>query len=127
MCSPQELPGLTAHLDKLCHHLDGAGRSPGRPHAFIYFITITNASEHTVQLLGRKWVLAHADGTNLVLEGERIVGETPRLAPGESFSYNSYHVTSVDAVARGSFFGLDEEGRALVVPLAPFALEIPHN
>ena len=125
--SPQEVQGLTAHLDQLCHHFGGPNLPPGKPHAFVYYITISNASDRVVTLLGRKWVIEHADGTHLVVEGERIVGETPRLAPGESFSYNSYHVTGQDAVAHGCFFGVDEQGGAVQVQLPPFALQLPRE
>jgi ApaG protein len=125
--SSSELPGLTAHLDKLCHHHGGASLPPDKPHAFVYYITIKNASDRTVTLLGRKWVVVHADGTRLVIEGDKIVGETPRLTPGEQFSYNSYHVTGVDAVAHGSFHGVDELGRKVHVILPPFDLTIPRD
>ncbi|PTX99038.1 ApaG domain [Opitutus sp. ER46] len=127
MSCSRELPGLTARLDKLCYHHGGASLPPDKPHAFVYFITIENRSDRVVTLLGRKWVIVHADGTRLVVEGDRIVGETPRLAPGEQFSYNSYHVTGVDATAHGSFHGVDETGERVHVMLAPFALEIPHS
>jgi len=123
--SSSAVPGLTAHLDKLCYHHGGISLPADKPHAFVYFITIHNASDHTVTLLGRKWVIAHADGTQLVVEGDKIVGETPRLAPGEQFSYNSYHVTGSDAVVRGCFHGVDEAGRRIHVGLDPFELRIP--
>lgn len=122
-----ELPGLTACLDKLCYHHGGASLPADKPHAFVYFITIHNASDRTVTLLGRKWVVLHADGTQLVVEGDRIVGETPRLAPGEQFSYNSYHVTGCDACAHGSFHGVDEQGRRVHVLLPPFEMSIPRE
>lgn len=123
--SSSAVPGLTAHLDKLCYHHGGISLPADKPHAFVYFITIHNGSDRTVTLLGRKWVIAHADGTQLVVEGDKIVGETPRLAPGEQFSYNSYHVTGCDAVVRGSFHGVDEAGRRVHVVLDPFELRIP--
>lgn len=125
--SSNELPGLTARLDKLCYHHGGASLPADKPHAFVYFITIRNASDRAVTLLGRKWVVLHRDGTRLVIEGDKIVGETPRLAPGEEFSYNSYHVTGIDATAQGSFHGVDESGRKIHVMLAPFDLRIPPN
>ncbi|HNW41666.1 MAG TPA: ApaG domain, partial [Opitutaceae bacterium] len=68
--SPQEVQGLTAHLDQLCHHFGGPNLPPGKPHAFVYYITISNASDRVVTLLGRKWVIVHADGTHLVVEGD---------------------------------------------------------
>jgi ApaG protein len=119
------LPGLTARLDKLVYHHGGKSLPPDKPHAFVYFITIHNGSEHTVTLLGRKWVVTHADGTQLVVEGDKIVGETPRLAAGEQFSYNSYHVTALSARSQGSFHGVDDLGRRVHVVLPPFDLIVP--
>ena len=120
-----ELPGLTARLDKLCYHNGGVSLPADKPHAFVYFITIHNASDRTVTLLGRKWVVVHVDGTRLVIEGDKIVGETPRLSPGEQFSYNSYHVTGIDARALGSFHGVYELGHKVHVMLPPFDLTSP--
>jgi ApaG protein len=126
-CSSRELPGLAARLDKLHHHHGGASLPADKPHAFVYFITIQNRSDRTVTLLGRKWVVAHADGTQLVIEGDKIIGETPRLAPGEEFSYNSYHVTGLDAQAHGSFHGVDEFGRKIHVILPAFDMTVPRD
>ena len=125
-CS-RELPGLLACLDKLCHHHGGVSLPADKPHAFVYFVTIRNGSDRVVTLLGRKWVLQNQDGTQLVVEGERIVGETPRLSPGEEFSYNSYHVTGCDASVHGSFHGVDEFGNKIHVILPPFELRIPRE
>lgn len=121
----RELPGLTARLDKLCYHRGGASLPPDQPHAFVYFITIRNGSDRAVTLLGRKWVVVHEDGTRLVIEGDKIVGETPRLVPGEHFSYSSYHVTGCAATAHGSFHGRDEFGHKVHVVLPPFAMVLP--
>ena len=118
------LPGLTARLDKLIHH-SGQGLPADQPHAFIYFITVHNASDRTVTLLGRKWVVKNGDGSQLVIEGDKIVGETPRLTPGEQFSYNSYHVGNGRARAFGSFHGVDDLGRHVHVILPPFELIPP--
>ncbi|MBI3887018.1 MAG: ApaG domain [Opitutae bacterium] len=123
--APFELPGLRVELDKLVYRHGGEQLPPDRPHAFIYYLTITNDSPRTVTLLGRKWVVEHADGTQLVVEGDKIVGETPRLAPGGNFSYNSYHVTACNARAHGSFHGLDEDRRRIFVRIPAFELTIP--
>jgi len=125
MSASLELPGLSVELKKLVYR-HGGGQLPGdRPHAFIYYLTIRNDSDRTVTLLGRKWVLENSDGTRLVLEGDKIVGKTPRLAPGKDFSYNSYHVTACNARALGSFHGLDENGSHIFVRIPPFDLHIP--
>jgi ApaG protein len=125
-CGPSQEPaGLTARLDKLVYHHGGVTLPEDKPHAFVYYITIRNGSDRTVTLLGRKWVIEYADGTSQVIEGDKIVGESPRLAPGEEFSYNSHHVTGSDARVRGCFHGVDESGAKVHVLLAPFELVIP--
>jgi ApaG protein len=125
MTSTLELPGLRVELDKLVYRHGGDQLPPDRPHAFIYHLTIHNDSDRTVTLLGRKWVIEHEDGTHLVVEGDRIVGETPTLAPGGHFSYNSYHVASCNGRAHGSFHGLDEHGGRIFVRIPKFDLIIP--
>ena len=40
-----EIPGLTARLDKLVHHHGGVSLPADKPHAFVYYITIRNASD----------------------------------------------------------------------------------
>lgn len=123
----RELPGLTARLERLCHHHGGCSLPADKPHAFVYFITIHNASDRTITLLGRKWVLEEENGTRSVIEGDKIVGETPRLSPGEEFTYNSYHVSAGSAVALGSFHGVDEYGEKIHVVLPPFAMRVPNE
>ena len=125
MSSSVEVPGLTASLDKLCYHDGGCSLPVDKPHAFVYFVSIRNSSEHTVTLLGRKWVIEHSDGSQMVIEADKIVGETPRLTPGEEFSYNSYHVANEDAIARGCFHGVDDLGRPIHVSLPAFEMRIP--
>lgn len=98
-----------------------------KPHAFVYFITIENGSEHTIELNGRKWVVEQSDGERQVIEGDKIIGERPRLAPGESFSYNSYHVTGTNARVIGSFHGVDEAGSRVHVVLPAFDMVIPET
>lgn len=127
-CGPsQEAPGLTARLDKLVYHHGGVSLPEDKPHAFVYYITIRNGSDRTVTLLGRKWVIEYDDGSRQVIEGDKIVGETPRLAPGEEFSYNSHHVTGRDARVLGCFHGADEAGAKVHVLLPPFDLVIPRG
>jgi len=125
MTVPLELPGLKVELDKLVYRHGGDQLPPDRPHAFIYYLTIRNDSDRTVTLLGRKWVIENADGTRLVVEGDKIVGETPTLPPGGHFSYNSYHVGSCNSRAHGSFHGHDETGARVFVRIPAFDMIIP--
>ncbi|HQQ93484.1 MAG TPA: Co2+/Mg2+ efflux protein ApaG [Bacteroidia bacterium] len=56
---------------------------------FVYFVTIENNCEFTVQLTKRHWDIFDSTGETRVVDGEGVVGETPVLKPGEKFQYNS--------------------------------------
>src|SRR6476620_6413366 len=56
---------------------------------FVYFITIENKSDVTVQLTKRHWDIFDSVGDHRVVDGEGVVGETPVLEPGQKFEYNS--------------------------------------
>lgn len=120
----KELLGLRVTIDKVVHHRD-ANFPPETPHAFVYFLTISNVSAETVRLLGRKWILRSPEGTLEVFEGDGIVGETPLLPPGESFSYNSYHLTGGPKVAEGAFHGKTQTGERIFVRIPSFAMTPP--
>jgi ApaG protein len=122
-----ELPGLAVVLDRLEYHRGGPQVPRETPHVFVYFLTISNRSDRRVRLLGRKWIVVGADGARLVIEGDKIVGETPDLKPEESFSYNSFHVTADDARVEGSFHGVDENGQRIHVRIPSFELRVPRE
>lgn len=56
---------------------------------FVYFITIQNKSDYSVQLLKRHWDIFDTLGEARTVEGAGVVGETPIIEPGQSFTYNS--------------------------------------
>jgi len=58
-------------------------------YVFTYKVNIENRSQHTYQLLRRKWEIFDAAETIKVVEGDGVVGQQPILEPGESHSYVS--------------------------------------
>ena len=102
----QELEGLTVVVDRVVYQPDMA-TPEDRPHCFAYFITIHNSSKTTVTIKGRKWVVDEADGKKTVVEGDGVVGLFPKLEPGETFDYHSFHLFGGEwAVANGSYIGI---------------------
>ena len=120
----RELNNLRVIVDKIVY-MPALEAPPDRPYPFVYFITIDNQSNDTVTIKGRKWVITDQSGQKIVVEGDGVVGEYPRLRPGERFSYNSYHVIGKDSLAEGAFIGLTDEGSAFVVRIPQFAMEVP--
>jgi ApaG protein len=124
MSTITELAGLSASVDRVVH-MPQLEAPPDRPHPFVYFITIRNDSFVTVTIKGRKWVVTDADGQSLVVEGDGVVGEFPRLEPGEHFSYNSYHTIGSDSVAEGAYFGVTGEGAPVFTRIPRFEMRVP--
>jgi ApaG protein len=121
---PLELPGLEVILDALEHHPELPAEKE-RPFPFVYFITIRNHSDRAVTLTKRKWVVTDAGNDKIVVEGDGIVGQKPRLEPGDEFSYNSYHIIGTDSVAEGSYHGVDDEGNRIFTRIPRFELIAP--
>ena len=120
-----EAPGLTVAVDKVVYYKD-AQTGASRTHCFVYFITIHNNTDAAVTIKGRKWVVTNDRGKITAVEGEGVVGETPTIRPGESFSYNSYHlVDGASAVAEGSYIGVDAQGRFVLTRIPRFEMNVP--
>jgi ApaG protein len=56
---------------------------------FVYFITIENHSDKTVQLQKRHWDIFDSIGDTRIVDGDGVVGENPVLMPGQRYGYNS--------------------------------------
>lgn len=119
-----ELEGLCVRVNDVIY-MPSLEAPPEKPHPFVYFITIANHSTETVVIRGRKWVVREDDGETLVVEGDGVVGQTPEIEPAEEFSYNSYHVVRMAAVAAGAFFGETADGRRIFVRIPEFRLAPP--
>lgn len=119
-----ELDGLRVVVDRVVH-MPQLDAPPERPHPFVYFLTIHNDSAETVTIRGRKWVVTDAEGQQIVVEGDGVVGEFPRLEPGANFSYNSYHVIGSASVAEGAFFGVTEKGDRVFTRIPRFGMQAP--
>ncbi|WP_157895006.1 ApaG domain [Verrucomicrobium sp. GAS474] len=120
----RELPEVRVALDRLelSTVFDG---TPERPYAFIYHITIHNESEEIVTLKGRKWVVRDTRDEVSIHEGDGVAGEFPRLAPGESFHYSSYHLVSGSSSAEGAYLASGERGEGFLIRIPRFMMEVP--
>ncbi len=118
------MEGLGVTVDRVVY-LSNAQTPPDRPNAFAYFITIRNESTATVTVKGRKWVITGDDGEITAVEADGVVGRFPRLEPGTSFSYNSFHVTDrVECRAEGSYLVVTDDGQKVVVRIPPFVMRV---
>jgi len=95
-------------------------------YVFAYTITIENRGDVPARLLSRHWVITDANGKVQEVRGDGVVGEQPRLDPGESYSYSSGAIleTPVGAM-QGSYYMQADNGTSFEAPIPPFTLAVP--
>lgn len=92
-------------------------------YVFAYEITISNEGEAPAQLLDRHWVIKDAFQRVEEVQGPGVVGQTPYLAPGESFTYQSYcPLRTVYGFMRGEYGMIRPDGTRFEATIAPFVL-----
>ncbi|MDB6037611.1 MAG: ApaG domain protein [Verrucomicrobiales bacterium] len=120
-----EPEGLRVSVDRVMYQPHVA-TPPDRPHCFVYFITIHNDTQGPITIKGRKWVVTNDRGEITAVEGDGVVGQFPEIAPGDEFTYNSFHLLdSGSAVAEGSYLGVDAEGKKVVTRIPKFKMVVP--
>lgn len=93
---------------------------------FLYTVTIENRSEETVQLVSRHWIITDGVGRVEEVRGDGVVGEQPRLEPGQSFRYTSGCPLRTDVgKMEGSYQMATADGESFDVTIAPFTLCAP--
>ena len=93
---------------------------------WLYTIEIANQGGDTVQLLQRHWRITDALGRQERVDGPGVVGEQPRIAPGEAFRYTSgCPLRTPTGFMAGSYTMVDEDGRAFEVEIPAFSLDSP--
>lgn len=93
---------------------------------FAYTIRVENTGAVAAQLLSRHWVITDGNGKVEEVRGPGVVGEQPRLAPGESFEYTSgCPLNTPYGTMKGSYQCMGADGVAFDVPIAEFVLTVP--
>ena len=94
---------------------------------FSYRVRITNEGGETAQLLSRLWVITDGHGRVERVEGPGVVGETPVLAPGESFEYGSFcPLTTPIGTMEGHYvMEVAASGERFEARIDPFTLAAP--
>ena len=95
-------------------------------YVFAYTIRIRNDGDAPARLVSRHWIITDANGREQEVRGEGVVGEQPRLAPGEAFEYTSGAVLETGLGSmRGSYRMVHDDGSDFEAPIAPFTLSVP--
>jgi ApaG protein len=95
---------------------------------FAYHITITNLGDDEVQLLSRHWIITDGRGAVHEVRGPGVVGEQPRLLPGQKHTYSSFcPLATPTGNMRGSFQMVNHQGATFDVKIPLFFLREHHT
>ena len=91
-----------------------------------YTIDIANESDDTVQLRSRVWRITDGHGQTEEVRGPGVVGETPVIRPGTSFTYTSgCPLRTPSGIMVGSYQMVDGKGQLFDVEIPAFSLDSP--
>tara|TARA_B100001079_G_C16358455_1_gene491711 strand:+ start:51 stop:437 length:387 start_codon:yes stop_codon:yes gene_type:complete len=95
--------------------------------SFNYTIIITNQSKSTVQLKTRHWRVFDSLSSDIIIDGEGVVGKKPLLKPGDSYKYSSgCLITSPVGAMRGFYNMVDvNNGKKFKAYIPTFKLNAP--
>lgn len=101
---------------------------PDEAHFFwTYTVEITNVGAEAVQLRSRVWLITDAVGQRQEVRGPGVVGETPRLTPGQSFRYTSgCPLGTPSGIMMGSYQMAGDDGQVFDVTIPAFSLDSPY-
>ena len=95
-------------------------------YVFAYTITIRNEGGLSATLLTRHWIITDANGAVKEVRGDGVVGEQPRLEPGQGFRYSSGAILETPVgTMEGTYHMIDEQGQQFTAPIPLFRLAMP--
>lgn len=99
---------------------------PGKSWFFAYTVTVENVGDRPVRLWSRHWIITDATGRQQNVKGLGVVGQQPRLLPGERHTYTSAcpMPTSMGTM-HGTYQMVTDEGERFDAEIAPFTLADP--
>lgn len=95
---------------------------------FAYHITIRNTGEVPAQLISRHWVITDSNNKVQEVRGQGVIGEQPRIAPGEEFRYSSGCVLETPVgTMQGSYQMAAADGHCFDAEIPAFVLAMPRT
>ncbi|WNH50938.1 Co2+/Mg2+ efflux protein ApaG [Stenotrophomonas oahuensis] len=97
-------------------------------YAFAYSIRIHNEGQVPARLVARHWRITDGNGRVEQVDGEGVVGEQPRLRPGEEFRYTSGVMLETEhGTMQGHYDMVADDGTEFAATIEPFVLAIPRT
>lgn len=93
-----------------------------------YHVVIENLSNDKIWLRKRSWKITDALGRVKEISGDGVVGEQPKLEPGESYEYTSGTPLTTSSGFMTGFYTMEKEnGEKVEVKIPSFSLDNPQE
>ena len=97
-------------------------------YVFSYTITTSNEGPVAARLLARHWIITDANNRTQEVQGDGVVGEQPRLSPGENFQYTSGTMLETPVgTMHGTYHMVLDGGRRFDAEIPKFTLSMPRT
>lgn len=94
---------------------------------YAYTITIKNRGTEPARLISRHWIVRDAHNQKQEISGMGVVGEQPRILPGDEYTYTSGVILETQSgTMEGSYQMQTDDGELFDAPIPLFALIPPH-
>ena len=85
-----------------------------------------NRGGQAARLLSRHWIITDGNSRVQEVRGSGVVGETPRIEPGETHQYSSSVILDTEVgTMEGSYQMISDDGESFEAQIAPFLLAVP--
>lgn len=106
--------------------IEGESRPELNFHFFGYRIRITNKGTQMAQLVSRHWIITDSTGHVEEIRGAGVVGQQPKIQPGQSFEYESAcPLNASSGSMKGSYQMVGANGESFEIEIPEFFLIAP--
>ncbi len=77
--------------------------------------------------MSRRWLITDANGKQMSVEGDGVVGQQPFIEGNDEYTYSSgTAIETPVGVMQGQYLLLNEKGEEFVTEIEPFRLAVPN-
>jgi ApaG protein len=121
-----DAPDYAIAIDVATRYLDEQSKPDEELYYFAYTIGIRNTGVRPAPHISRRWLIVDAIGFPREVVGDGVVGEQPRLRPGERFEYTSSTFFKTPyGTMEGAYVMRADDGTEFEAEIPQFVLCIP--
>ncbi|CUA82822.1 Uncharacterized protein affecting Mg2+/Co2+ transport [Gulbenkiania indica] len=120
------MKNYTIRVEADPYYMEDKSEPDEQRYVFGYKVVIVNEGDAPARLVSRHWFITDAHNRVEEVRGMGVVGEHPRLAPGERYEYSTWtQISTPFGSMRGSYQMLADDGTRFEADIPEFQLIAP--